>query len=488
MAISRFSFAVLLVVALTSTSANQNASPAVAMRHLVVGTVVAKGGAPLGNVRVAVLKLNEAKVRDDCPLVSTDAAGRFSIAIPLNVKNFRLFLVDLSGQYWRRPYTPPHFEANPLDLGFIQLNTKSEELASNERREIKRLRKQFAKTQPAIAEVLAATLSEHPEPGHDHPGHVQTSAYPPHLVEGVGATFADPLLQVRIAEFSSERPGTRLAYNPAEGEQGIDLLMKRKVDFAATDCPVAPNAGLLEVPISLGAVVPVYNLEGVTSTLRFTPEVLAAIFGGTILEWDDSAIRQENPLVTLPHRRIVIVHRSDGSGTTCVFSKFVAHSGSSWHGGTGFRVRWPRASIGAAGNGELVRTVRQTQDAIGYLDLQNAVENKLDYGAVQNKAGRFVRANPVSISAAVPVDIPQNPDDIMRSLFDAPSAGAYPISSVTWLLVPVQSKSESTSELLRSYLKWGLGEGQARAPSMGYGPLPEPLVQRAIQQIDQIRP
>jgi len=306
-------------------------------------------------------------------------------------------------------------------------------------------------------------------------------------LKGAGATYPGPIYQDWIETYVNQSKGSvRITYEQVGSEEGVLLFRKQKVDFAGTDCSIKAEPNELLIPAISGAIVPIYNVEGLNKTLRFTPKVLAGIFSGTIRQWNDALIQEENRGVPLPDHKIVIVHRSDGSGTTCVFSNFLAAAGGDWTGTPGFRVRWPQGSVGATSNDELAKTVRETADSIGYVEYNYAQENNLDYGYVQNKAGQFVKAGITTISAAVPDNIPEDPNRIMNSLLQVDSERAYPISSVTWLLVPKQSRSPEKREALVRFLNWAMEDGQVIAGRDGYARLPEPLVARAREDIKQI--
>jgi phosphate transport system substrate-binding protein len=280
-------------------------------------------------------------------------------------------------------------------------------------------------------------------------------------LRGAGATFAYPLYQKWFQSYEQQHPGTHFSYEAIGSTAGIAKLRAGSIDFAGSDIPVTDER--LEVyPTVAGAVVPIYNLLGLGGDVRFTPQALAEIYLGTIRKWSDSALAKSNSQVRLPDAAIVPVHRSDGSGTTYVFTEYLAKTSPEWkqRGGT---VDWP-VGQGAEGNEGVARLVQQTPNSIGYVEFIYAIENHLSYGAVRNQAGRYVVANLDSISAAAATA----PSPV--SITDAPGKDAYPIAAFTYLLAPREA-----SPALRDFLIWMLGPGQKQAPALGYAPLPEAI-------------
>jgi phosphate transport system substrate-binding protein len=258
------------------------------------------------------------------------------------------------------------------------------------------------------------------------------------------------------------------------------------VDFGASDAPMteeemaAVGGNVLHIPTVLGAVVPSYNLPGVTETIRFTPEVLADIFLGTISRWNDVRLRSVNPGVTLPDRPIVTVHRSDGSGTTFVWTEYLTKVSPAWaeQVGTGKSVNWP-GGLGGRGNEGVAATVRQTEGAIGYVELGYALINNMPVGAVRNRAGNFVTADISTVTAAAAGAMADmGPDtDFRVSLTDAGGDRTYPVSSFTWLLIHRDYGDQADrAAALMEFIWWSLTEGQRAAPALGYAPLPEEML------------
>ena len=312
------------------------------------------------------------------------------------------------------------------------------------------------------------------------------------LVNGAGATFPYPIYSKWFDEFHKRNPDVQINYQSIGSGGGIRQVTDGTVDFGASDGPMtdeqlaATKVPILHLPTVLGAVVPTFNLKGVES-LRFTPEILAGIFLGKITRWDDSAIAQANPGVTLPTQAIVPVHRSDGSGTTYVFTDYLTKVSREWAGsvGKGTAVNWP-VGLGGKGNEGVTGLVKQTPNAIGYVELVYAVQNKLPVGAVKNRGGRFVDASLDSITAAAASAASNMPPDFRVSITDAAAAEAYPIASFTWLLVPARIKDAEKGRALKEFLVWMLADGQKLAPSLQYAPLPEAVIGLERQALERI--
>jgi phosphate transport system substrate-binding protein len=305
---------------------------------------------------------------------------------------------------------------------------------------------------------------------------------------GAGATLPDPLYQECIVEFVGINRTMPITYNAVGSWEGIRRFRKGALDFAASDWPLDHSEAKLQIPTVVGAVVPIYSVT-VARTLRFTPELLARIFSGSIRRWDDALIRRDNPGIKLPSAEIVVVHRSDGSGTTHILANFFVQHHTSWKGGNDFRVTWPSWSTGVEGNEKLAETVAETPNAIGYVEYAYATEHPANYGAVQNRAGQFVRASVETISAAVPIEIPDNEDPVItQQRFPlARDPEAYPITGFTWLLIP-DKLSDRYKRPLVTFLKYMLQSCQNHASPAGYVPLPEILAQRYRDKIVELAP
>jgi phosphate transport system substrate-binding protein len=302
-------------------------------------------------------------------------------------------------------------------------------------------------------------------------------------LNGAGATFPYPIYAKWFDAFHERHPDRQIAYAPVGSEQGIQQLMDRRIDFAGSDRPLSEKelAGLsfrvLHFPAVLGAVAPIYNITGVVEDLRFTPETLAGIFLGKIKRWNDPALKAANRHVSLPDREIVVVHRSDGSGTTFVLSEYLSKVSPEWKSkmGVGLSVNWP-GGLAAQGNDGVASRVRATPGSIGYVEFIYALQNRLSYGAVRNSSGNFVAAGLDSMAAAARTTnkVPGRP----VSLTDSPGREAYPIASYTFLLVPAEFPNPAKAEAMRQFLSWMLDWGQKQAAALGYAPLPEDVAAR----------
>jgi phosphate transport system substrate-binding protein len=237
----------------------------------------------------------------------------------------------------------------------------------------------------------------------------------------------------------------------------------------------------------LGANVPAYNIPGVTGELKFTPEVLAGIFMGKITSWNDPAIAKENPGVKLPSDQIVVIHRSDGSGTTYIWTDYLSKVSSDWQSqvGKGTSVKWP-VGLGGKGNEGVAGMIRQMQGSIGYIELIYAVQNKIAYGTVKNAAGEFMKASLDSVTAAA-ASVKNMPADFRVSITNPPGKDAYPISSFTWLLIPAQSKDAAKGKIIADFLNWMVDDGQKMTAELTYAPLPPSVATKVKDEIKQVR-
>jgi phosphate transport system substrate-binding protein len=313
------------------------------------------------------------------------------------------------------------------------------------------------------------------------------------LVNGAGATFPYPLYSKWFDQFHKKNPDLQINYQSIGSGGGIRQVTEGTVDFGATDGPMtdeqlaAAKIPILHFPTVLGAVVPTFNLGG-TETLRFTGEVLAGIYLGKITMWNDPAIAKENEGVKLPSAAIVPIHRSDGSGTSYVFTDYLAKVSPEWSKsvGKGTSVNWP-VGLGGKGNEGVSGLVKLTPNSIGYVELIYAVQNKLPYGDVKNHSGNFVRATIESVTAAAAAAASDMPSDFRVSVTDAPGADAYPISSFTWLLIPSRIEDGSKGSAIKQFLTWMLTEGQALAPPLHYAPLPKRVVELEQEALTKIQ-
>jgi phosphate transport system substrate-binding protein len=310
------------------------------------------------------------------------------------------------------------------------------------------------------------------------------------LINGAGATFPYPIYSKWFSDYHKAHPDIQINYQSIGSGGGIQQMLQGTVDFGATDGPMTEEelkqakVPILHLPTVLGAVVPTYNLPGV-SDLKLTPEALAGIFLGTVTEWTDPAIASANPGVTLPSAGIVVVHRSDGSGTSYVFTDYLTKVSPVWKEkvGTGKSVAWP-VGLGGKGNEGVTGLVRKTPNAIGYVELVYALQNKLPYAAIKNKAGSFVSPTIESVTAAA--NIEDMPADFRVSITDSDDPKAYPISSFTWLLIPSKIAEAEKGKALVGFLEWMLADGQKLAPPLHYAPLPEKVVALERKTIEGI--
>jgi phosphate transport system substrate-binding protein len=312
------------------------------------------------------------------------------------------------------------------------------------------------------------------------------------LVTGAGATFPYPLYSKWFDEFHKRNAEIQINYQSIGSGGGIRQVLEGTIDFGATDGPMTDDQlktapiPILHLPTALGAVVPTYNVAGV-ERLHFTPEAIAGIFLGKVTHWNDPAIAKENPGVTLPAAAIVPIHRSDGSGTTYIFTDYLSKVSSEWQQtvGRGTSVNWP-VGLGGKGNEGVAGLVKQTPNAIGYVELIYAVQNKTPYGDVRNRAGKFVQATLETVTAAAAAAAGNMPEDFRVSITDPAGAEAYPIASFTWLLVPTQIKNAEKGAAIRKFLDWMLSDGQPLAAPLNYAPLPASVValeQKALGKI-----
>jgi phosphate transport system substrate-binding protein len=267
------------------------------------------------------------------------------------------------------------------------------------------------------------------------------------------------------------------------------------VFFGATDGPMtdeqlqAAPGPILHFPTVLGGVVPVYNIPGVTTELKFTGPVLANIFLGAITKWNDPQITKINPGVNLPATDITVVHRAESSGTTYIFVDYLGKVSPEWKKriGVATSVNWPAGTVGGKGNEGVSGLVSQTPGAIGYVELIYAIQNKIAYGSVQNLNGKFVKASTETVTAAAAAAAKQMPADFRVSITNAPGDNAYPISSFTWLLFYQSPKDKAQAKVMVDFLKWALTEGQKFAPDLGYAPLPKDVVDLEMKAIPKIK-
>ncbi len=273
-------------------------------------------------------------------------------------------------------------------------------------------------------------------------------------------------------------------YQPIGSGGGIRQVTSGTVDFGATDGPMTDEqikdskVKVRHIPTVLGAVVPIYNLPGVSQELRFSQDALAGIYLGKVSTWNDPVIQKDNPGVKLPNIAITVVHRSDGSGTTFIFTDWLSKVSPEWKSGpgTGTAVSWPKG-LGGKGNEAIAGLVRQLPGSIGYVELIYALQNKIPYGEVRNASGQFVKASIEGVAASAAA-LKQLPPDYRVSITNATGPSVYPISSFTWLLIPTQGQDPAKAKVLKDFLTWMLAHGEAEAPQLFYAPLPPPVAER----------
>jgi phosphate transport system substrate-binding protein len=309
---------------------------------------------------------------------------------------------------------------------------------------------------------------------------------------GAGATFPYPIYSKWFSEYSAAHPGVEINYQSIGSGGGIRQVTAGLVDFGATDGPMTDDqiAGskikLLHLPTVLGAVVPIFNVSGV-SDLKFSPDVLADIFLGKITIWNDGRIAKDNPGVKLPAENIIVAHRADGSGTTYIFSDYLSKVSKDWANGPGkgTALNWPKGVAGK-GNEGVAGYVRQLPGSIGYVELIYALQNKISFGSLKNASGNWVKASISGVTEAA-ASVKQIPADYRVSITNAPGANAYPISSFTWLLVPVKSQDPAKGKVLKDFLNWMLNNGQGEVSNLYYAPLPKAVVDKEHTTVNNLQ-
>ncbi len=313
-------------------------------------------------------------------------------------------------------------------------------------------------------------------------------------INGAGATFPNPIYSKWFSEYNKLHPAVQINYQPLGSGAGIRQLTSGTVFFGATDGPMtdaqlasAPGK-ILHLPTVLGAVVPVYNIPGVSQELKFTGPLLANIFLGKITKWNDPAIAAQNAGVSLPATDIAVVHRSDGSGTTYIWVDYLSKTSPEWSKTVGVNtsVKWP-TGIGGKGNEGVAGVVSQTPGAIGYVELIYALQNKIAYGAVQNSSGAFVRASVDAVTAAAAAVASSMPADFRVSITNPPGKDAYPIASFTWLLFYENPADKAQAKVMVDFMKWALGDGQKFAKELGYAPLPQQIIAMELKALHKIK-
>jgi len=299
-------------------------------------------------------------------------------------------------------------------------------------------------------------------------------------------------------EYHKKSPDLQINYQSIGSGGGIKQVTEGTVDFGASDGPMNDEQlkafqdkhgfSILHFPTVLGADVPTYNISGVTGELNFTPEAIAAIFLGKVTKWNDPLIAGANKGVNLPGSEIVVVHRSDGSGTTYIWTDYLSKVSDEWKNkvGKGTSVNWP-VGLGGKGNEGVAGLIKQTPNAFGYVELIYAIQNNMPYGKVKNSSGQFIKADLAGVTAAAAGAAKNMPDDFRVSITDAPGKTAYPISSFTWLLIPSKFSDGSKRDAIKGFLKWMLTDGQNETEALSYAKLPKEVVAKEAKALGNIQ-
>ncbi len=318
------------------------------------------------------------------------------------------------------------------------------------------------------------------------------------LINGAGATFPYPIYSKWFSEYKKLHPDVQINYQSIGSGGGIRQVTEATVDFGASDGPMSDaqlqefqnkrGAGVLHFPTVLGAVVVTYNISGVTGFLKFTPEIISGIYLGKITRWNDGALTSANPGVKLPWADIVVIHRSDGSGTTYCWTDYLSKVNSEWKSriGEGTSVNWP-VGLGGKGNEGVSGLVKQTVNSIGYVELIYAVQNKLPYAVVRNSSGNFVKPDLATTTAAAAGAAKNMPDDFRVSITNAPGKNAYPIATFTWLLIPDKIQDLTKHKVLTDFLHWMLTSGQNLVEGLSYARLPTEVVAKEERAIARVK-
>jgi phosphate transport system substrate-binding protein len=314
------------------------------------------------------------------------------------------------------------------------------------------------------------------------------------LLNGAGATFPNPIYTKWFDVYHQAHPNVQINYQSIGSGGGIRQLLAGTVDFGASDGPMSDEQlaqakfKILHFPTVLGAVVPSYNVPGVTGELNFTQYALAGIYLGTITKWNDPIIAKANPGVNLPANDIVVVHRSDGSGTSFIWTDFLSKASDEWAKkvGKNTAVNWP-VGLGGKGNEGVAGLLKQTPNSIGYIELVYAAQNGITFGKVQNSSGQYVKASLASVTAAAAGAAKDMPADFRVSITNPPGKESYPISSFTWLLIPAQIQDAAKRDAIKDFLKWMLTQGQGYNEGLTYAKLPKPVVDKELKAIALIQ-
>jgi phosphate transport system substrate-binding protein len=302
-------------------------------------------------------------------------------------------------------------------------------------------------------------------------------------INGAGATFPYPIYSKWFSEYHNLHPDIQFNYQSIGSGGGIRQVQAGTVDFGATDGPMTDEqiqqsrVKVLHLPTVLGSVVPAYNIPGINAEVKFTPDVLADIFLGKITNWNDPKIAKANSGVNFPNQTITVVHRSDGSGTTYIWTDYLSKVSPDWQNqvGKGTSVKWP-IGLGGKGNEGVAGSIRQLPGSIGYIELIYALQNKIPFGVVQNSSKNFVKASLASTTAAAAGV--KMPADFRVSITNPPGKDAYPIASFTWLLIPTHPADAKKGQIIKDFLYWMLDKGQTMVEALSYAPLPKDVVDK----------
>jgi phosphate transport system substrate-binding protein len=318
------------------------------------------------------------------------------------------------------------------------------------------------------------------------------------LINGAGASFPNPIYSKWFSEYRAKAPKIQVNYQSVGSGAGIKQVTDGTVDFGASDGPMDEEQlkayqdkhgfPILHFPTVLGAAVPTYNIPGVTATLNFTPEALAGIYLGKITKWNDPAIASANKGVTLPPNDIVVVHRSDGSGTTYIWTDYLSKVSDEWKTkvGTKTSVNWP-VGLGGKGSEGVTGQVKNAPNSIGYVELIYAMANNVPYGNVKNSSGAFIKADLASVTEAAAGAAKNMPDDFRVSITNAPGKTAYPIASFTWLLIPEKFSDAAKRDAIKGFLQWMLADGQNYSEQLAYAKLPKEVIAKETKAIAKIQ-
>jgi phosphate transport system substrate-binding protein len=318
------------------------------------------------------------------------------------------------------------------------------------------------------------------------------------LINGAGASFPNPIYSKWFSEYRAKAPKIQVNYQSVGSGAGIKQVTDGTVDFGASDGPMDEEQlkayqdkhgfPILHFPTVLGAAVPTYNIPGVTATLNFTPEALAGIYLGKITKWNDPAIASANKDVTLPPNDIIVVHRSDGSGTTYIWTDYLSKVSDEWKTkvGTKTSVNWP-VGLGGKGSEGVTGQVKNAPNSIGYVELIYAMANNVPYGNVKNSSGAFIKADLASVTEAAAGAAKNMPDDFRVSITNAPGKTAYPIASFTWLLIPEKFSDAAKRDAIKGFLQWMLADGQNYSEQLAYAKLPKEVIAKETKAIAKIQ-